>query len=328
MKQTKQVLNLLSKRKQKEANEAVNVIVTVNVTVTVNVNVYLDRIYTQSKMKDTKVSFFSWFGSDPYDSNLFWCLTTDLYKKKVEAIRSLTDIEVMTKKKKQLPGFTPSGVFFERKARGLDQHSGYICLDIDSKDNPDIKDWQKFLFDVGSRYNFISYAGLSVSGKGAFLIIPIKHPDRHTQHFDALVNELSPDIKVDKSGRDVSRYRYVSYNKAPYINYEAATYTKFIEPITATRKEYIDVDRGTQLLYDKIMNRGVNITHFYKDWLSLACSFRNVPNGREMFHDISSMDARYSREETDKLFDSVSGGRHTIATFFWIAKNYDITLKS
>jgi hypothetical protein len=46
------MLNLLSKRKQKEANEAVNVNVTVNVTVTVNV--YLDRIYTQSKMKVEK----------------------------------------------------------------------------------------------------------------------------------------------------------------------------------------------------------------------------------------------------------------------------------
>lgn len=280
-------------------------------------------------MGNSKVSFFSYFGSEPRDSNLWWCLTTDRYKDKVNAIRAITDADLRAKKKKQLPGFTPSGLFSERKAKGLIQHSGYICLDLDSKDNQHINDWQKFLYDVGSRYSFIAYAGLSVSGNGAFLIVPIKHTERHTQHFDALVTELAPFVKVDRSGRDVSRYRFISYNADPYINKNADLYTKFIEPVKAVRRDYRGVDEGVQLLYDAIMERGVNITANYSDWLALACSLRAVPDGRAMFHDLSSMDARYSPEETDRQFDAViNGNGYSIATFFWIAKNYGVTLKS
>lgn len=275
-----------------------------------------------------KISWYGYFGGEPKDSTLWWCLTTDRYKKQVEAIRSLSDADLRTKKKKQLPGFTPSGLFAERKAKGLIQHSGYVCIDIDSKDNQHINDWQRFIHDFGHKYPFIAYAGLSVSGRGAFLIVPIKHTDRHTQHFDSLVAELAPDVVVDRSGRDVSRYRFMSYNADPYINKNAETYTKYLEPVKAVRREYRGVDEGVQLLYDAIMERGVNITENYSDWLALACSLRSVPDGRAMFHDLSSMDARYSPEETDRQFDAVTGGKHTIATFFWIAKNYGVTLKS
>lgn len=280
-------------------------------------------------MENSKISFFSYFGSEPRESNLLWCLTTDRYKHKVNDIRAIDDADLRAKKKKQLPGFTPSGLFSERKAKGLLQHSGFICIDIDAKDNPQINDWQKFLYDVGSRYSFVAYAGLSVSGNGAFLIVPIKHPERHTQHFDALVKELAPFINVDKSGRDVSRYRFISYNEAPYINKDADPYTKYLEPVKAVRRDYRGVDEGVQLLYDAIMERGINITANYGDWLALACSLRAVPDGRAMFNDLSSMDARYNREEADRQFDAViNGNGYSIATFFWIAKNYGVTLKN
>ena len=278
-------------------------------------------------MQKSKISFFSYYGSSPRDTNLWWCLTTDRYRGKVEAIRTMSDADTRTKKKKQLPGFTPSGLFSERKAKGLIKHSGYICLDVDGKDNLHITDWQRFIHDVGQKYPFIAYAGLSVSGKGCFLIVPIKHTERHTQHFDALVAELNPDVIVDKSGRDVSRYRFMSYNADPYINEDADTYDKFIEPKKAERKDYAGTDRGIQMLYDAVMASGTNITERYSDWLALACSLRNVPNGRQMFHDLSTMDARYSREQCNKQFDAIVNGKgYSIATFFWIAKQYGITI--
>lgn len=240
----------------------------------------------------------------------------------------MSDADMRAKKKKQLPGFTPSGLFSERKAKGLIHHSGYICLDVDGKENPKITDWQRFVHDVGNRYPFIAYAGLSVSGKGAFLIVPIKHTERHTQHFDALVADLNPDVIVDKSGRDVSRYRFMSFNENPFIKEDADTYDKFIEPIRAERKDYAGTDRGIQLLYDAIMASGTNITERYSDWLSLACSLRDVPNGRQIFHDISSMDARYNSDRCDEQFDAILNGKgYSIATFFWIAKQNGITVR-
>lgn len=279
-------------------------------------------------MKKSRISFFSYYGSEPRDTNLWWCLTNDRYKDRVEAIRTMSDADMRAKKKKQLPGFTPSGLFSERKAKGLIHHSGYICLDVDGKENPKITDWQRFVHDVGNRYPFIAYAGLSVSGKGAFLIVPIKHTERHTQHFDALVADLNPDVIVDKSGRDVSRYRFMSFNENPFIKEDADTYDKFIEPIRAERKDYAGTDRGIQLLYDAIMASGTNITERYSDWLSLACSLRDVPNGRQIFHDISSMDARYNSDRCDEQFDAILNGKgYSIATFFWIAKQNGITVR-
>ena len=279
-------------------------------------------------MQKSKISFFTYYGSSPRDTNLWWCLTTDRYRAKVEAIRAMSDADTRTKKKKQLPGFTPSGCFSERKAKGLIQHSGYVCLDIDGKDNLHITNWQQFIHDVGQKYPFIAYAGLSVSGKGAFLIVPIKHTERHTQHFDALVAELNPDVIVDKSGRDVSRYRFMSYNADPYLNPDADTYEKFIEPKKAERKDYAGIDRGVQLLYDAIIASGKNITERYSDWLALACSLRDVPNGRQMFHDLSSMDSRYNSEQCNEQFNAILNGKgYSIATFFWIAKNYGITVR-
>lgn len=279
-------------------------------------------------MRKSKISFFTYYGSEPRDTNLWWCLTTDRYRKQVDVIRSLSDADMRAKKKKQLPGFTPSGCFSERKAKGLIHHSGYICLDVDAKDNLHITDWKRFIHDVGQKYPFIAYAGLSVSGRGAFLIVPIKHTERHTQHFDALVKELTPDVIVDKSGRDVSRYRFMSFNADPFINPDADTYDKFIEPKKAERKDYAGTDRGIQLLYDAIMASGKNITERYSDWLSLACSLRDVPNGRQMFHDLSTMDSRYNREQCDELFDAILNGKgYSIATFFWLAKQNGITVR-
>ncbi len=279
-------------------------------------------------MQKSKISFFGYYGGEPRDTNLWWCLTTDRYKAKVEAIRTMSDAEKKRKKKQQLPGFTPSGCFSERRAKGLINHSGYICLDIDGKDNPHITDWQRFIHDVGRKYPFIAYAGLSVSGKGAFLIVPIKHTERHTQHFVDLVKELTPDVIVDKSGRDVSRYRFMSYNADPYLNPDADTYEKFIEPKKAERKDYAGTDRGVQLLYDAVMASGKNITERYSDWLALACSLRDVPNGRQMFHDISTFDSRYNSDQCNEQFDAILNGKgYSIATFFWIAKQYGITVR-
>jgi hypothetical protein len=120
----------------------------------------------------------------------------------------------------------------------------------------------------------------------------------------------------------------MSYNENPYINEAADVYSKYIEPVKAVRREYAGAGDGVQMLYDAVMSSGVNITQDYRDWLTLACSLRNVPNGREMFHDLSTMDARYSRGQCDEQFDAVkSGSGITVSSFFWLAKKHGIQIK-
>lgn len=244
------------------------------------------------------------------------------HKKKVEAFRKITDPEKRREAKLKMPMYTVSGFFSHRAKDGLLQHSGMICLDIDSKDNHGLDT------DVFRRLDWVYYAGLSISGKGYFVIVPISDPDRHELHFDALVEEFAGmGINIDKSCRDVSRARFISYDPGPYYNPDAKVYNNFLLP-ERRQREYTDAGTNIHRLARKAIDQGINITTSYHDWFALACSLRNVPHGRDIFHALSSMDHRYNEEETDKQFNAVlNGNGYNESKFFEICRRHNITLK-
>jgi hypothetical protein len=149
------------------------------------------------------------------------------------AVRSETDPIKKAALKKLLPAATISGTFTQRNVKGLVKHSGFICLDLDRKDNNHISqsEWNT-LKDRLKEVENISYMGLSCSGTGYFILIPIAFPEKHKQHFEYLRNAfLSLGIIIDKSCSDVSRLRFASYDPEPYINENAEVLTVFyIEP--------------------------------------------------------------------------------------------------
>jgi hypothetical protein len=155
--------------------------------------------------------------------NLLAWLKTDKYRPLVEAVRHAKTEEEKTELKKRLPCVTVSGQFSERKATGLVQHSGLLCLDIDSKENnQDMSNLKKHL----STLPYIAYVGFSVSGNGLYCIVPISEPQNHKGHFKALTEEFFRfSITVDKSGSDICRLRYYSYDSEAYFNHQAQTYS-------------------------------------------------------------------------------------------------------
>ena len=124
-------------------------------------------------------------------------------------------------KKEKNPAITASG-FFEnqRQATQLTEHSGFLCIDIDSKDNPDINVLEKRA-ELGCD-PFIYAFHVSVGGFGLALYFKIKK-NKHLESFLAIEKYLADNYKIvsDPSCKDVSRLRFVSYDPELYFNQKA-----------------------------------------------------------------------------------------------------------
>lgn len=159
-----------------------------------------------------------------------WLLNHDDYLKAiVEEIRSSSNEKEKKDLKSKLPAITPSGIFRERRASMLEQHSGLICIDIDGNDNKHLSDWESVKENLG-KLPFIMYAGLSVRGNGIFLLIKLAYPEKHAQHFNALqaiFKEMG--ITIDKSCSDASRLRGYSYDPQPFVNPTSSLYYDLVE---------------------------------------------------------------------------------------------------
>ena len=255
-------------------------------------------------------------------------MTTDKWRDLSLAIRAEKDKEKRTRLKKDLPCCTPSGLFRERKKNGLIKHSGLICIDIDGDDNPTVNDWQGQVSQLG-HIREVMFAGLSVSGNGAFCLIRIADPTQHERHFKAIEEDFwRYGIIVDKACKDVSRLRFYSHNDAYYLNEQATTYTRLYRPPKQMDKFVSNGDDVSKLV-EKIVSTHTNIVPDYHAWFEVAGALANVSGGREMFHAISRIDAaKYDPRKCDKQFDAVSGGKGIgISTLFYHAKNKGITLK-
>lgn len=259
--------------------------------------------------------------------DLFKFFLTDKWKDKADAVRNEPIKEERNKLKKDVPACTPSGLFSERKASGLIRHSGYICIDIDGADNPRINNWDEMITQLGN-LNEVAFAGLSISGKGAFTLIQISNPDKHLEHFKALEEDfLRYGIIIDHACKDVSRMRIYSYNANPYVNMKAKKYTRIFKPKPIS-KNYHSSGGDVEELVRKIVETGTNIVPDYQSWFEVGASLANVYNGRELFHAISRIDAsKYNAKECDRQFGKFKSNQFSINTLFYYAKNNGVTLK-
>jgi hypothetical protein len=280
---------------------------------------------------DIEISCFKNYFSqkDPKPVNLLTWLTNDKYKPQVDLLRVNKDKKERNELKSKLPACTPSGTFDTEG--NLVKHSGLICLDIDLADNGEIENFASLKKELAKIVN-VAYCGLSVSGNGYFLLIPIAHPEKHQLHFDALKTDfLSIGIVIDKACRNVNRLRGYSYDSEPYFNGTAIPYTKTKEAFKPQRftdtTDYSN-DRIEQLI-KKIVSSKQDITSDYSDWFKIGCSLATEfgESGRNYYHSISSSSTKYNQTECDKQFDScLKGAGVNIETLFFIAKNHNIIL--
>ena len=110
-------------------------------------------------------------------------------------------------KKKSLPVVCFSGEFSSRSDDALFEHSGFIVLDFDHVDVDQTK--RSLATD-----DFIHSCWTSPSGNGVKALVKITNPERHRDHFRALVKyfEKQHGLEVDESGVNESRACYESHD--------------------------------------------------------------------------------------------------------------------
>ncbi len=144
-------------------------------------------------------------------------IRTGKSKELVEKAREAKTKKEADELKKRLPAACFSGVFNKRKDSELVEHSGYIVLDFDNV--PNITQKRNEL----SLISYITAVWVSPSGKGLKALVRIEWNTMHKEHFDALMNDF-PDI--DKTGRNVSRLCFESYDPEIYYNPNAEVFNK------------------------------------------------------------------------------------------------------
>ena len=111
--------------------------------------------------------------------------------------------------KKSLPVVLFSGEFGDRKDEGIQKHSSFIVLDFDHIDVEKSK-------PVLSTDPYVYACWVSPSGDGLKAIVRITNPERHRDHFRALVSYFDKQyqLEVDSTGINESRACYESHDPA------------------------------------------------------------------------------------------------------------------
>jgi hypothetical protein len=184
-------------------------------------------------------------------------------------IRLALDKEKANKLKLNLPSICFSGKFgSDRKDEQLVQHSGFIVLDFD--DISDLRDKQTEIIQK----DFVYACWVSPSGNGLKALVKIAEGKKHREHFQSL-QEVFPE--VDRSGINVSRVCYESFDPDIYVNEKAVVFTKAkkIEKVVVNEIETIDDSENFRRILKWLTNKndafvtGERNTYIFK--LASAC---------------------------------------------------------
>ena len=160
-------------------------------------------------------------------------------------------------KKKELPVVCFSGEFSSRADDALFEHSGFLILDFDHVD----VDSTKAALGMD---DFIHSCWTSPSGNGIKALVHITNPERHRDHFRALVKyfERTHGLELDESGINESRACFESYDPEIIIKDD---YNKFGHFTT----EHAEAQIPTNEAYD------------YTDYMKLNLAARMIRQAKD-----------------------------------------------
>jgi hypothetical protein len=190
-------------------------------------------------------------------------------KQLVMEIRLALDKEKASKLKLNLPSICFSGKFgVDRKDEQLIEHSGFVVLDFD--DISELRDKQSEIISN----KFIYACWVSPSGNGLKALVKIADGKKHREHFQSL-QDVFPEI--DRSGINVSRVCYESFDPDIYINENAEIFTKAkkIEKVVISENENLDDSENFRRILKWLTNEndafvtGERNTYIFK--LASAC---------------------------------------------------------
>jgi len=182
-------------------------------------------------------------------------------KETILRIRAEQDKTIKSDLKQSLPAVTFSGYFEnERKAELVQDYTNVICIDIDKVDDLE-RTRQKLVDCVYSLAVF-----LSPSGNGFKVLVQVDgNKLNHLKNFNSFAEYLEKKftITIDKSGKDISRCAFMSYDPNLYINLDARIWNN--KEFILYKLESIDT-----LLHNKIEFKEGNRNNFILEFANIA----------------------------------------------------------
>jgi len=232
----------------------------------------------------------------------------------IERLRAATDPKTEKHIKGGLLCFTPAGVVETKKADATPAQrnmklSGFMQIDIDLQDNPNMKD-AAVVRDQLAGVPYIALAAISARGRGVWGLLALEEPEKFTQYADQVYDYFKrARVTLDKSkGKALTELRYFAPDSGAILNDNFKLFPLVaVKPKVADKaghratgsslselREWVTVTTGFNLVEGQI--------HNYLLWLSYALR-KNGATEPDVYNAIYSI---ISRDEIRT--NCVSGG--------------------
>jgi hypothetical protein len=230
--------------------------------------------------------------------------------------------EAYNKAKKSLPAFTPSGKFVGgRKLEFLTEYSKFIILDIDKLSTNDLQKSKS----IAAQSEFTYACFISPSGNGLKILVKIETPK--TEHKETFLKvqahyESILKLEIDKSGKDLTRLCFYSWDENLYLNENASVFAS--ETKQSCQTELVSVSplptaTVTATDYDAIYNHCVNFTEKKVQFVNgsrnvfvhqLACNLNRKGVALQQALGYILTDFGYDEKEVTQAVNSAYGNIH------------------
>nr|WP_315150904.1 VapE domain-containing protein [uncultured Flavobacterium sp.] len=230
--------------------------------------------------------------------------------------------EAYNKAKKSLPAFTPSGKFVGgRKLEFRADYSSCIILDIDKLSAADLQN-AKHLANQ-SEFTFASF--ISPSGNGLKILVKINSDKANHKEAFLLVQahyESILKLEIDKSGKDLTRLCFYSYDENLYYNENAKIFSvteQEKEPKANIEREFKRTEPTIVINSDAIYNHCVNFTEKKVQFVNgsrnvfvhqLACNLNRKGVSLQEALGYILTDFGYDEKEVTQAVNSAYGNSH------------------
>ncbi|MBP6146084.1 MAG: virulence-associated E family protein [Flavobacterium sp.] len=252
-------------------------------------------------------------------------IKTGKYKPGIIYLRkSLSEkkVEAYNKAKKSLPAFTPSGKFVGgRKLEFLTEYSKFIILDIDKLSTNDLQKSKS----IAAQSEFTYACFISPSGNGLKILVKIDTPK--TEHKETFLKvqahyETILKLEIDKSGKDLTRLCFYSYDENLYYNENAkifSTTEQEKEPKANIEREFKRTEPTIVINSDAIYNHCVNFTEKKVQFVNgsrnvfvhqLACNLNRKGVALQEALGYILTDFGYDEKEVTQAVNSAYGNSH------------------
>ena len=97
-----------------------------------------------------------------------------------------------------------------------------------------------------SKNKYVIACWVSPSGNGVKALVEVSEPERHLEHFDALLEDFED---LDPSGRNLSRVCFESYDPDMYIARKWEVYDRFVEKVYEATPVRVSTENS---IYEKL----------------------------------------------------------------------------